>query len=177
MSVGDFLFSVAYDKKARCWDADTGECVRVFSGHKGNVTSLLFIPCEKENLTEAVKFVQHTADELNQVGPVDHTAKIVKSLEQQNKEEDECNMYSNDIIITGSLDGTAKSWSIETGETMQTYRGHTSGITCMAVDANGKMLFTGSSDHTIRSWEILKGQLVKVNFVLFLIYFTNKNIF
>jgi WD40 repeat protein len=68
VSVGDFIFSVAYDKKARCWDADTGECVRVFSGHKNNVTSLLFIPCEKENLNDAIQFVQQAAVDRNMSG-------------------------------------------------------------------------------------------------------------
>ena len=33
---------------------------------------------------------------------------------QQNEDEDD--IYSKDLIITGSLDSLAKSWSIETGE-------------------------------------------------------------
>jgi WD40 repeat protein len=42
------------------------------------------------------------------------------------------------------------------------YLGHTSGITCMALDPLGKLLFTGSADHDIRSWEIMTGQLLKI---------------
>jgi WD40 repeat protein len=85
-------------------------------------------------------------------------------------------MYSRDLIITGSLDSMAKSWSIESGECIQTFRGHTSGITCMAVDPLGKLLFTGSSDHSIRSWEVMTGQQLKVfsghqTTVLFLLVF------
>ena len=71
-------------------------------------------------------------------------------------------MYSRDIIITGSLDGTAKAWSIETGECTQTYKGHTAAVTCLATDPDGRNLFTGSADHTIRSWETFTGQLLKV---------------
>ena len=145
-STGDFLFSVSYDKKARCWDFDTGECVRVFTGHKGNITSILFIPSTTENGNEILDFIKENKE--NQT--------------KKDLEDDTDNMYSKDLIITGSLDGTAKSWSIETGECTQTFKGHTAAITCMANDPDGKNLFTGSSDHTIRSWETFTGQLLKV---------------
>lgn len=77
-------------------------------------------------------------------------------------EADETEIYAKDIIITGSLDNSARSWSIESGECVHTFRGHTSGITCMAIDPLGKLLFTGSADHDIRSWEIMTGQLLKI---------------
>ncbi len=119
---GDFLFSVSYDKKALCWDFDTGECVRVFSGHKNNVTSILFIPADQDDVEDALKFIE------------DHALKTqkgeeaLKALPSKNKardedfaEEDE--IYSKDLIITGSLDSNAKAWSIESGECIQTYKG------------------------------------------------------
>lgn len=165
---GDFLFSVSYDKKARCWDFDTGESVRIFSGHKNNVTSLLFIPADKENMSEAMKFIQTTNERKN----LAHQANKLPPLEfEQNKykkpnimnpvEPDKDDAYIKDLIITGSFDSTAKSWSIETGECVQTFKGHTSAITCLATDPLGKLLFTGSSDHSIKSWDIMTGQLLK----------------
>jgi WD repeat-containing protein 86 len=146
---GDFLFSVSYDKKARCWDFDTGECVRVFSGHKSNVTSILFIPADKDNLNDAMNFVQQ------------HAAKNRGIQNKAKQEEDEDDVYKRDLIITGSLDSLAKSWSIESGEAVQTFKGHTAAITCLATDPFGKLLFTGSADHSIRSWEIMTGQALK----------------
>lgn len=77
-------------------------------------------------------------------------------------EVDETEIYAKDLIITGSLDNSARSWSIESGECVHTFRGHTSGVTCMALDPLGKLLFTGSADHDIRSWEIMTGQLLKI---------------
>ena len=165
---GDFVFSVSYDKKARCWDYDTGECVRVFSGHKNNINSILFIPADKENLTDALKFVQaHAAKKSlaatgNRLPPISKAAAIRNAnMDLDNDEEDIDQIYSKDLIITGSLDSTAKSWSIETGECVQTFKGHTAAITCMATDPLGKLLFTGSADHSIKSWEIMTGQLLK----------------
>ncbi len=72
------------------------------------------------------------------------------------------NMYSKDIIVTGSLDSSAKTWSVETGECIHTFKGHKGPITCMATDQKGKLLLTGSLDHSIRSWNIMTGQLLKI---------------
>jgi WD40 repeat protein len=152
---GDFLFSVSYDKKARCWDFDTGECVRIFSGHRNNVTSLLFIPADRDEVGDAMKFIQDHAAKKNMDSKL-------PPLRNDNDFVEEDEIYLKDLIITGSLDSTAKAWSIESGETMQTYKGHTAAVTCLATDPFGKLLFTGSADHSIRSWEIMTGQIIKV---------------
>ena len=155
---GDFLFSVSYDKKARCWDFDTGECVRVFSGHKNNISSILYIPADTEIQTDALHLIQMAKKKLAQQG--NKLPPLSNAIDHFQDEEE--NMYSKDLIITGSLDSSAKSWSIETGECVHTFKGHTGPVTCLATDQKGRILFTGSSDHTIRSWDIMTGQLLKV---------------
>ena len=165
---GDFIFSISYDKTARCWDIDTGECIRVFIGHKGNISSILFIPADMHDMQDVVKFVnenKHQKSSLNV--PTNHntlgiTLKKDDIIENESQEVNEDELYSKDLVITGSLDSTAKSWSFETGECVHTFQDHNAAITCMATDQIGKLLFTGSSDHTIRSWDIMKGQLLKV---------------
>jgi WD40 repeat protein len=163
---GDFIFSVSYDKKARCWDFDTGECVRIFTGHKNNVTSLLFIPAERENMSDAINFVKMHAERKNLAlkgGKLAPISKINnKNQTAKQAEDDDDEIYSKDLIVTGSLDSVAKSWSIETGECVQTFRGHKGAVTCLATDPLGKLLFTGSADHSIRSWEIMTGQPLKI---------------
>lgn len=66
-------------------------------------------------------------------------------------------IYKKDIIITGSQDMTAKTWSFETGECLKTFRGHTGAVLCLATDPLGKTLFSGSGDNTIRAWDIHRG--------------------
>jgi WD40 repeat protein len=66
-------------------------------------------------------------------------------------------IYKKDIIITGSQDTTAKTWSFETGDCLKTFRGHTGAILCLATDPFGKILLTGSGDNTIRAWDIYRG--------------------
>lgn len=67
-----------------------------------------------------------------------------------------------DVLITGSADGTARSWGVETGKCLKVFKGHTGPIQCMSVDNDGRVLFTGSADNTIRSWLIDKGELIRL---------------
>jgi WD40 repeat protein len=163
--IGDFLFSISYDKTVRCWDFESGECIRVFVGHKNNVSSIIFIPCEKYNMEKALKAVQASKHKsLNKnpdnLNPSDDDDDDNDDSDDEDDEDDD--VYSKDIIITGSLDTFAKSWSFESGECIYTFSGHTGAITCLAIDEIGRLLFTGSSDHTIRSWDIFRGYPLKV---------------
>lgn len=124
--LGDFIFSTSYDRTARCWDFDTGACVRVFRGHRHGILPILFVPAEQE-------------------------------AGREDDFEEDAEIYAKDIIITGSQDNTAKTWSFETGDCLKTFRGHTGAVLSLASDPLGKILFTGSADNTIRAWDIYRG--------------------
>lgn len=53
------------------------------------------------------------------------------------------NPYGN-LIATGSFDKTCKLWDAETGYCIQTLRGHTAEIVCVAFDPTGTLLATGT---------------------------------
>ena len=168
---GDYIFSISYDKRARMWDFDTGECLKHFAGHTSNITSLLFIPMEGDDLKRNLLLGAKKQQQQQPYQKVTNTSKLpplnqLKQSSQTSSQSSQMSSYNNanmkDLIITGSLDMTAKSWSIETGECLRTYKGHTGPITCMATDPFGRYLFTGSSDHDIRSWEILTGRLLTI---------------
>jgi len=36
----------SYDRTVRCWDFDSGECVRTFCGHQRAVFSIVYIPSD-----------------------------------------------------------------------------------------------------------------------------------
>ena len=144
----DYLFSVSYDKKAKCWDYESGECLNTFSGHKNNIPMLLFISASN-------KKAKGNKNQKDLYGKASLAAKL-----KSNADEDDA--VSEDLIITGSYDSTAKSWSIQSGECLHTFKGHSAAITCLTADYMGKLLFTGSSDHSIRSWEISTGKPLKV---------------
>jgi WD40 repeat protein len=72
------------------------------------------------------------------------------------------NIYTKDILITGSQDTTAKIWSFESGECLKTLQGHIGAILCLAMDTLRRILFTGSGDNTIRVWDIKCGDQLRV---------------
>ena len=71
-------------------------------------------------------------------------------------------MKINDILITGSTDCTARSWSFEKGRTLQVFSGHTGPVTSLGIDGEAKMLVTGSTDGSVRSWDIKSGSAIRV---------------
>lgn len=74
-----------------------------------------------------------------------------------------CSQISgNKLLITGSADGTAKAWTIDSPASVVEYRGHGSGVLCLAANESNRELFTGSSDATARSWDIETGQQLRV---------------
>lgn len=45
-----------------CWDLETGECVRVFSGHKRGVYPLIFLPADEEDNAEYLGWDNNATD-------------------------------------------------------------------------------------------------------------------
>lgn len=74
------------------------------------------------------------------------------------------------VVLTGSLDGTARLWSLENGQHLYTFRhddiqGYTTGtrpasIRSVALTANGSMVLTGSDDGTARLWSAESGKVI-----------------
>jgi len=71
-------------------------------------------------------------------------------------------MKIGDILISGSTDCTARSWSFERGRTLHTFSGHTGPVTCLGIDNEAKVLVTGSTDGSVRSWDIKLGSAIRV---------------
>jgi len=64
-------------------------------------------------------------------------------------------------ILSGSQDGTARLWSLESGLCLRVFRGHSNGVhSVLAIDR--VTFLTGSSDNTIRAWDALSGESLRV---------------
>ncbi|MEW5723471.1 MAG: protein kinase [Thermodesulfobacteriota bacterium] len=79
------------------------------------------------------------------------------------------------LILTGSSDGLARLWALETGQLLYTLRGHSMDVTCVAFSPDGRYALTGSADTTVRLWDTqtggcfttFEGHTEKVNAVTF----------
>ncbi len=61
-------------------------------------------------------------------------------------------------VLTGSLDKTARLWSLETGQSLRTFAGHCGSVTSVAFSPDGNSMLTGSDDCTARLWSLETGQ-------------------
>ncbi|KAM7284447.1 WD repeat-containing protein 86 [Ixodes scapularis] len=130
---GNILFTGGGDGVIRSWHIKTGDCQRVLTGHQGPIVSLI-------GHTKSVFPVIFV--------PADNMLGATKETE--------------DIVITGSHDFTARTWGLYSGECLKVLKGHTAPINAMVVDTDGNILFTGGGDGVIRSWHIKTGDCQRV---------------
>ncbi len=71
-------------------------------------------------------------------------------------------LFSNDsrAVVTGAYDGTSKSWNVETGKLLNTFKGHKERITSLALSPDGKTLATGSRDQDFKLWDFVTSKLL-----------------
>ena len=73
-------------------------------------------------------------------------------------------------LVSGSQDGTAIVWDVETGKSLFTLTGHTGFISALRFLEDSKTLMSGGNDGTIRLWNTDTGteQLMQIKFPSFL---------
>ena len=163
-----YVLTGSADKSIRKWEMSTCECVQVFDGHSSLINRIIctgdFVFSTSYDRTarcwdfDTGECVRIFSGHKRGVYPV---VFIPADDEEINPETFDWD-GNKDLLITGSADFTARSWSFETGRPLRIFSGHTGAITCMATDPLGRILFTGSTDNTIRSWNIEKGEALKV---------------
>lgn len=75
-----------------------------------------------------------------------------------------CALFCGDreALLTGSCDRTARLWSLERGQCLQTLSGHRDFVTCLAYSAETGLALTGSQDGTARTWRLDTGECFRV---------------
>src|SRR5262249_62044376 len=61
-------------------------------------------------------------------------------------------------LATGSQDGTARVWNLDTGQPQHTLKGTGTTVNCVAFHPNGKLLAAGCNDGTVRLWDPASGE-------------------
>lgn len=66
-------------------------------------------------------------------------------------------MEEDALLLTGSKDGTAKIWDLQSGLCRRKLQGHEGLVTAVALSADSKFAVTGSSDGLVKVWSAQTG--------------------
>lgn len=158
LSTSSYMNYISVDlnhEMIRLWSIETGECLRFYGSHGGDVTSACFSPDGRYVLSggydKAVRLWDRETGEL--VRAFEGHSMIVTSVS-----------FSPDgmYVLSGSEDGTARLWSLESGDCLRVCKGHLDYVTSVAFSPDGRQMLSGSRDMTLRLWDRDTGECVKV---------------
>lgn len=162
----EHVFTASADYSIRKWDLKTGECVYEFNGHNSTVNKIIYsqglLFSGSYDRTARCWNAEH-GDCLRTFEG--HRRGIYPLLLISNSKTKRTHIdmeTSDDILVTGSADFTAKSWGMNSSECLLSYKGHKGAVLSLAVDSTKRTLFTGSTDTTIRVWDLMSGANTKV---------------
>jgi WD40 repeat protein len=131
------MISASVDGTASLWDAQAGECQRLFRGHTDPILAAVFSADGHSVLTGAMDqtAILWDADtgEKKQVfkGHTDSLRAVALSPDGRR-------------ALTGAEDRTAILWDVGTGKAIFTLKGHPGKVRAVAFSPNGKLLATGA---------------------------------
>lgn len=64
-------------------------------------------------------------------------------------------------LLSSSLDREIKLWDVDKKKVLQTYSGHSRGVTTLRLLKDGKTLVSAGNDQSVRVWNIDSGELVR----------------
>ena len=145
-AIGQNTFiSSSWDTTIRMWNANTGECIRIFRGHKDWVHAISVLDNNKH-------FISGSDDRTVKLWNIDnddcirtftgHTS-FVKTVAPMGTD--------GERFISGGRDRTIKLFSVSSGECIQSFTGHTDVVSTL-VSLDSSTFASGSHDNSIKYW-------------------------
>ncbi len=146
---GTRIASAGKDGLALLWDAQTGQQIRKFYKHPGEVRAVAFAPADDLLATASGFTVRlfntRTGAEVRKFSG--HTASV------------KCLVFSADgkRLISGGDDKTIRLWDTQTGREVQRFTRHAAGVNSLAYIGQTNRIVSASRDQTVRVWDVRSG--------------------
>jgi WD40 repeat protein len=156
---GVYFISAGLDRKLTMTEIDTGEEIRVFTGHTELVNSINFSPDGSRIITAGWDGTVRVWDFLSGIQVLRIRAHLGGVY---NAKYDASGKY----IVSGGDDFLVKEWDAATGALVCELSGHQGGVGDVNITSDLKYIISGSRDGTIRIWNVAeKKEMVSITFL------------
>jgi len=151
------IASASDDMKVRVWNVETGECTRILE-HEYKVKCV----CPLSKPDEPATLIASGSDRgIVKIWDVE-TGECLKTFSHPGFSPQPVTRvcFVSDGFVAVSAYNFIYICNIETGETVKTLRGHTSGVFGLCLSSPG-FLASGACDETVRIWSVETGECVR----------------
>ncbi|XP_015908185.1 WD repeat-containing protein 86 [Parasteatoda tepidariorum] len=157
------------DSTIRKWFIATAECIAIYTGHTARISRLL---CVGQLIfsTSSDHSVRAWLFDLREISD-DQGEACIKVFEGHTKgtypilhvpmDENAGLDLGAGVLVSGSADCTARSWSVDSGLCLKIFRGHTAPLNCLEYDDMKQVLYTAGGDAIIKSWNLMTGEALR----------------
>ena len=154
----DSLITGGEDQVLRLWDLNTGECLRIFSGHSRYIFAVAVSAAQPER---PALIASSSNDQTIRIWNP-QTGDCLHILEGQ-QGWIQAVAFSPDgrLLASGSTDQTLCLWDVATGKLLKTLTGHSKELRSVAFSPDGKLLLSASDDETLKLWQVSTGEVLR----------------
>jgi WD40 repeat protein len=135
------------DGVVRLFDLGTGEEVRQFTGHDGQVNDLAASP-------DGRHFLSAGDDRTVRLWDVEKGKEVRRFTGHAGRVLSVAWSADGGRLVSTSDDKTARVWDAQSGETLHRFEGHTAAVSCAVFLPGGRHVATGGHDNTLRVWKV-----------------------
>jgi WD40 repeat protein len=179
---GRFILSGSSDRTLKLWEIETKQCIRVFSGHKGDVTSIslsadgrytISAGGEDRNLKlwdvesgNCIQTFQGYSDNIKSFVMYEGEGISITSVCLSLDDRLAFSGCNNKTIAIWEIPTTQlnflqkdlKNWELNKGKMLMLLKGHRDEVTSICLSTDEQFIFSGSTDNTVKLWEIATGK-------------------